>query len=94
MIRIGIIDDEKEARKRLREEIAKFETKYQMEFEVCEFESAASYLAKATDVYDILYLDIDMPQMTGMELAEKIRETDSEFIIILFTNLQQFAENG
>ncbi len=35
-----------------------------------------------------------MPQMSGMELAEKIRETDQDVILIFCTNLQQFALNG
>ena len=94
MVKIGIVDDEKEARERLRKEIGRFAAEYHMEFEVCEFDSAASYLSEKGDVCDILYLDIDMPQMSGMELAEKIRETDAELILIFCTNLQQFALNG
>lgn len=94
MVKIGIVDDEKEARERLRQEIERFAAEYHMEFEVCEFDSAASYLSEKGDTCDILYLDIDMPQMSGMELAEKIRETDAELILIFCTNLQQFALNG
>lgn len=94
MVKIGIVDDEEEPRARLREEIAKFEAERGLEFEVCEFTDAASYLSAKNSGCDILYLDIDMPQMTGMELAEKIRETDAEVIIIFCTNLQQFALNG
>lgn len=94
MVKIGIVDDEKEAREQLREAIGRFGSEYRMEFEVWEFDSAASYLSAESGACDILYLDIDMPQMTGMELAEKIRETDSEVVIIFCTNLEQFALNG
>ena len=94
MIRIGIVDDEREARERLRQEIARFEAEERTQFEVLEFDSAASFLSEEGQSCDVLFLDIDMPQMTGMELAEKIRETDSEVIIIFCTNLQQFALNG
>lgn len=94
MVRIGIVDDEKEAREQLREAIDRFASEYHMEFELYEFDSAASYLSAKGGPCDILYLDIDMPQMTGMELAEKIRETDGEIILIFCTNLQQFALNG
>lgn len=93
-MKIGIIDDEREAREQLRREIAKFEAEYDTEFEVCEFDCAAAYLSAGDSACDILYLDIDMPQMTGMELAEKIRETNHEVIIIFCTNLEQFALNG
>lgn len=94
VVRIGIVDDEQEARARLREEIQRFASEYHREFEVCEFDCAASYLSAEAGPCDILYLDIDMPQMTGMELAEKIRETDHEVILIFCTNLEQFALNG
>ena len=94
MVKIGIVDDEKIARQQLREEIARFEAEYETEFEVYEFDSAGAYLAARHRGFDILYLDIDMPDMTGMELAEKIRETDGEVILIFCTNLQQFALNG
>lgn len=94
MVKIGIVDDEKEAREQLREAVKRFGSEYHMEFEVREFDSAVSYLSAKGSVCDILYLDIDMPQMTGMELAEKIRETDTEVILIFCTNLQQFALNG
>ncbi len=94
MVKIGIVDDEREAREQLRKELAKFEAEYHTEFETREFDSAAAYLSAEDTACDILYLDIDMPGMTGMELAEKIRETDHEVIIIFCTNLEQFALNG
>lgn len=94
MVKIGIVDDEKKARGQLREAIKRFEAERGIEFEVCEFEGADPYLSAENSGCDILYLDIDMPQMSGMELAEKIRETDTEVILIFCTNLQQFALNG
>ena len=94
MVKIGIIDDEKEAREQLREELARFESEYGLKFSVCEFDGAAAYLSDEGAACDIIFLDIDMPQMTGMELAERIRQADHEVIIIFCTNLQQFALNG
>ena len=94
MVKIGIVDDEKEAREQLQEAIERFGTEYRMEFEVRGFDSAVSYLSSGSNACDILYLDSDMPRMTGMELAEKIRETDPEVVIIFCTNLEQFALNG
>lgn len=94
MVRIGIVDDEKESRAQLRAAIRRFEEEYQVKFEVQEFDSAYAYLDDPHNDCDILYLDIDMPKMTGMELAERIRETNGEVILIFCTNLQQFALNG
>ena len=43
---------------------------------------------------DVIFLDIDIPGMSGMDIAHKIRETRPDVIIIFCTNLQQFALNG
>ena len=94
MIRIGIVDDEKQERDQLKQALARFSAENDTELNVQEFDCAAVYLAAQDRDFDILYLDIDMPQMSGMELAEKIRETDQDVILIFCTNLQQFALNG
>ena len=94
MIRIGIVDDEKQERDQLKQALARFGAENGTELNVQEFDCAAVYLAAQDRDFDILYLDIDMPQMSGMELAEKIRETDQDVVLIFCTNLQQFALNG
>ena len=94
MIRIGIVDDEKQERDQLKQALARFGAENGTELNVQEFDCAAVYLAAQDRDFDILYLDIDMPQMSGMELAEKLRETDQDVILIFCTNLQQFALNG
>ena len=94
MIRIGIVDDEKQERDQLKQALARFGAENGTELNVQEFDCAAVYLAAQDRDFDILYLDIDMPQMSGMGLAEKIRETDQDVILIFCTNLQQFALNG
>ena len=94
MIPIGIVYDEKQERDQLKQALARFGAENGTELNVQEFDCAAVYLAAQDRDFDILYLDIDMPQMSGMELAEKIRETDQDVILIFCTNLQQFALNG
>lgn len=94
VVRIGIVDDEKAARNQLRQTIQRFEKQYCMELDVQEFDGPLAYLQAKDNDCDILYLDIDMPQMSGMKLAEKIRETNQDVILIFCTNLQQFAVNG
>ena len=94
MTRIGIVDDEKQERDQLKQALARFGAENGTELNVQEFDCAAVYQAAQDRDFDILFLDIDMPQMSGMELAEKIRETDQDVILIFCTNLQHFALNG
>ncbi|MGO2962559.1 MAG: LytR/AlgR family response regulator transcription factor [Carnobacterium maltaromaticum] len=43
--------------------------------------------------YDIYFLDIDMPNLDGISLAEKIREKDDYAILIFFTSHREYMEN-
>ncbi|MBQ7266248.1 MAG: response regulator transcription factor [Firmicutes bacterium] len=41
--------------------------------------------------FDIMILDVEMPKISGMEIAAHIRKTDNECILILLTNYEQYA---
>ena len=44
--------------------------------------------------YDICFLDIEMPQMDGRELAEKIRELNDLVYIVFLTSHREFVKVG
>lgn len=44
--------------------------------------------------FDAVLMDIDMPGLNGMEVAEKLREKNKTIDIIFTTNLPQFAVDG
>ena len=44
--------------------------------------------------YDIIFLDIKMPYIDGVEVAEKIRDRDPEVTIIFLTSLLGRAVDG
>lgn len=44
--------------------------------------------------YDVVFLDIEMPQLNGMDLARQIRAQDERVCIIFITSMAQFALKG
>lgn len=79
MAKILIIDDERAIRRALRE-ILEFE-----DFQVDEAENGAEGLEKAKNtLYDIIFCDIKMPQMDGMEVLDALiaQKIDSPVIMI------------
>ena len=50
--------------------------------------------AKGNPFYDLYLLDIQLGQMTGMELAEKIREKDDHAVILFATNYKEMIRKA
>lgn len=80
MAKILIIDDERSIRKALRE-ILEFE-----KYEVDEAEDGKSGFEKAkTGTFDVIFSDIKMPQMDGMELLDKLMDEGVESQVIMIS---------
>ncbi len=80
MGKILVIDDERTIRRALTE-ILVFE-----EFEVDEAENGKQGLDKAkTEAYDIIFCDIKMPEMDGMEVLEGLQKAKIETPVIMIS---------
>ena len=90
MIKIAICDDEKEACEALRDKTLHYMQEKKEHFEIeCFF--SASTLLQTSCTYDMLLLDIQMPEQDGLTLARKIRANDSHSIIIFITALTEYV---
>lgn len=80
MSKILVIDDERAIRRALRE-ILEFE-----EFEVDEAENGKEGLDKAkAENYDIIFCDIKMPELDGMEVLEGLQKADVDSPVIMIS---------
>ena len=80
MSRILVIDDERAIRRALRE-ILEFE-----EFDVDEAEDGKEGLEKAiAESYDIIFCDIKMPKLDGMEVLEELRKANVDTPVIMIS---------
>ena len=44
--------------------------------------------------YDIILLDIEMSELSGMDTAREIRKTNQDVVLVFITNMAQYAING
>lgn len=79
-MRIGICDDKKEARDYIAD---KAKCLYPSDI-IVTYVSGEALLCAST-LPDILFLDIQMPQMNGLETARKLRQRDKSLVIIFVT---------
>lgn len=63
--------------------------------EIKKYKDGKSLLADSRkQLFDALFLDIDMPVLDGMELAKKIREDDQYVKIVFITNKNEYVLKG
>ncbi|MCD8286294.1 MAG: LytTR family DNA-binding domain-containing protein [Clostridia bacterium] len=61
---------------------------------ITHFKDGLEFLDSYKPVFDVIFMDIEMPYMNGMEAAKKLREFDTSVLIVFITNLKQFALKG
>ena len=94
MIQIAIVEDEIQAQETLLSYLKELEDKKQVSFHISVFPTGSAFLDRFVCQYDIVFMDIEMPGLNGMETAKKMRMKDSEVILIFVTNLAQMALEG
>ena len=94
MIRIALVEDEAEVRAQLQGYVQRHTRQYGTEFAVTEFADGMELLDDYRPVYDVLFLDVEMKHLDGMETARRVRELDKDVIIVFITNMAQYAIGG
>lgn len=96
MYKIAIVDDDVEVTQRLAAYCQQFAAEEGIELSVQQFNSSEVFLEfyQEQTAYDLLLLDIEMGEMTGMEAAQVIRQYDQDVTIIFVTNMIQYAIQG
>lgn len=94
MINVAIVEDtlqDAEILKKYLDEYSKSNNEY---FEISEFNDAYSLLILNGKFFDCIFLDINLPGMSGIQFADKIRAIDKKVKIIFTTSLAQYAACG
>lgn len=94
-MKIAICDDEEMFSSQLKEYLESYYKS--MDLIIDKFESGEEFLKRYTNMncgYDIIFLDIEMKQIDGIETAKKLRELNNDIIIIFLTSHLEFAPEG
>lgn len=95
MVNIGICDDEAPMRRSLR---APLEQKLQLMgvvYQIFEYDSGEALMSHPESEWpDILFLDIEMRGLSGMDTARSLRKRDSRTLLIFVTAYPDFVFQG
>lgn len=89
-IRVLVIEDEPQEAERLRTFLSRYAAERGERFEVSAMASAVDFLSTRPDV-DLVFMDIGLPGVSGMEAAEILRDRDQRTQIIFVTSLAQYG---
>ena len=94
MIRAVIVEDDKTSADLLENHLKKYSKEKNIVFSIDKFDNAISFLENYKNKYDIVFMDIEMKYMNGLEASKKLRNLDKGVTLIFVTNMAQFAIKG
>lgn len=94
MYRVAIVEDEESYRSQIYDYICQYGQEHQLTFDITSYSDGAQIVADREKKFDLIFFDIEMKEVNGMEAAEKIRERDENVAMIFITNMAQYAIEG
>lgn len=88
MLNIAICDDSKVDVEQLEAALCNYQMHYDVYFSAGEL---LEYLSKHKENYHLYIFDIEMPNMTGLELAKEIRQSGSKALFMFLTGYSQYV---
>lgn len=90
-MKAAIVEDDIQAMKALQGYFDRYAQQSNLPIETTAYSSAVEFLDQYDMSFDLVLMDIQMPQMNGMRAAEQLRAVDSKILIVFVTNLAKYA---
>lgn len=90
---IAVCDDEQEYRKLIIQHLHFYFTEHCIEYECFEFENGRDLLSSEKS-FDIVFLDIEMNELDGIETAREINKTNKKTVIFIVTAFRKYLDDA
>lgn len=94
MYYIAIVEDEQECADELQQFLDRYADERHLTFQTVHFKNAVQFLENYSADYHLVFMDIQMPYLSGMDAAHRLREIDSNVLIVFLTKMAQYAIQG
>lgn len=93
MIKIAVCDDEYSSICKNIDYIKKYGIEKNIPMSIAQFQSGEELLCSKKS-YDLIFLDVEMGNLSGIDTAEKIREIDTHVQIVYITNYPKYCKTA
>ena len=93
-MKCAVIDDDDIAIHTIQELLLRYMKETNTDVQISVYKSAVELMRNYRKEYNLIFLDIEMEEMDGMQAAEKIREKDDETMLVFITHMAQYAVKG
>lgn len=94
MFKIAVVEDNHASAEKLRGFLERYAAENGENFDITVFSDALMFLDSYKRIYDMVFMDIELPFIDGMEAAKRLRAVDSQVILIFVTNMARYAVKG
>ena len=93
-MKVAFVDDDENFIRIQKAHLVRAEQEVGVNCEVFTFSDGLDLLEHYGGGFDILFLDVEMPHLDGLETARRVRKMDQEVCIIFMTNMARYAIHG
>ncbi|MBQ6266343.1 MAG: response regulator transcription factor [Clostridia bacterium] len=94
MIRILVCDDDQTVLSEIQSLLISWEKKHHIEFDTVCFSSADAVVAQSNNSYDIAFVDVEMPGISGLRLAETLKDVNPDVLIMIVTSFTSYLDSA
>lgn len=93
MIRIAVVDDEKEQIEKIKQIVSAFFCEKRISISIDSFTNGEDLLNTAT-IYDLIFLDIQMPGIDGIETGQRLRVNNKNAVMFYITSYKDYIQQS
>ncbi len=91
---IAVVEDDATCREMIKDYLEKLATERDCELKPSFFFNAKTFITGYKPNYDMILMDIELPDGNGLELVREIRKVDETVLVIFITNMARYAVKG